>query len=117
MISELLHGHRKGFIIVPEGKSGSGWRGFSLHLGKAIAPESLAINLPPKLLPGSNIKNSKSFAAAVVQGRRGEPKTHRQVAVENALFEAVFSDDTEDGVLLKLYIRLVRGPHGKWRIS
>ena len=160
MISELLHGRRKGFIIVPEGKSGSGWRGFCLHLRKAIAPEALAINLPPKPLPGSNIKNSKSFAAAVVQGRRGEPKTHRQVAVENALnqdtcdvvnpphlmldsrksnlpnlgaqtqdsrerslgkenalFGAVFSNDTEDGVLLKLYIRLVRGPHGKWRIS
>ena len=26
-----------------------------------------------------------SFAAAVVQGRRSEPKTHRQAAVENAL--------------------------------
>ena len=85
MISELLHGRRKGFLIVPEGKSGSGWRGFSLHLRKAIAPGTLAINLPPKLLPGSNIKDSKSFAEAVVQGRRSEPKTHRQAAVENAL--------------------------------
>ena len=84
MISELLHGRRKGFIIVPEGKSGSGWRGFCLHLRKAIAPEALAINLPPKPLPGSNIKNSKSFAAAVVQGRRGEPKTHRQAAAESS---------------------------------
>ena len=36
---------------------------------------------------------------------------------ENALFRAVFSDDTEGGVLLNLYIRLDRGPHGKWRIS
>ena len=33
------------------------------------------------------------------------------------MFGDVFSDDTEDGVLLKLYIRPVRGPHGKWRIS
>ena len=33
LISELIHGHRrKGFIVVPEGKSRSGWRGFGLHL-------------------------------------------------------------------------------------
>ena len=93
MISELLHGCWKGFIIVSEGKSGGGWRGFCLHLRKVIALETLAINLPPKPLPGSNIKNSKSFAAAVVQGRRSEPKTHRQVAVENAL-----NQDTHDVV-------------------
>ena len=28
VISELIHGRRKGSIVVPEGKSGSGWRGF-----------------------------------------------------------------------------------------
>ena len=66
MISELLHGRRKGFIVVPEGNLGSGWRGFGCHLRKAIAAETLAINLPPKLLPGSEIKASKSFVAAVV---------------------------------------------------
>ena len=33
LISELIHGHhRKGFMVVPEGKSRSGWRGFGLHL-------------------------------------------------------------------------------------
>ena len=93
MISELLHGRRKGFLIVPEGKSGSGWRGFSLHLRKAIARGTLAINLPPKLLLGSIIKDSKSFTEAVVQGQRNEPKTHRQAAVENAL-----NQDTRDVV-------------------
>ena len=36
MISELLHGRRKGLIIVPEGKLGSGWRGFGFHLRKRI---------------------------------------------------------------------------------
>ena len=32
LISELIHGRRKGSIGVPKGKSGSGWRGFGLHL-------------------------------------------------------------------------------------
>ena len=32
VISELIHGCRNGSIVVPEGKSGSGWRGFALHL-------------------------------------------------------------------------------------
>ena len=46
MISELVHGRRKGFIMVPEGKLGSGWRGFGFHLRKAIAPETLAAKPP-----------------------------------------------------------------------
>ena len=28
MISELLHGRRKGFLVIPEGRMGHGWRGF-----------------------------------------------------------------------------------------
>ena len=82
MISELLHGRRKGFIVVPEGYLGSGWRGFVCHLKKALAPGNLAINLPPKLLPGSEFQASKSFAAA--EGRRSEPKAHRLAAEELA---------------------------------
>ena len=50
MISELLHGRRKGLIIVPKGKLGSGWRGFGFHLRKAIAPDSLGTK-PPALFP------------------------------------------------------------------
>ena len=84
MISEFLRGHRKGFIAVPEGNLGCGWRGFGFHLRKALAPGTPAINLPPKLLPGSEYKASKSFVAAVVQGRRTESKTHRQVAAESS---------------------------------
>ncbi|KAK9995176.1 hypothetical protein SO802_024879 [Lithocarpus litseifolius] len=56
MISELLHGRQKGFIVVPEQKLGSGWRGFGSYLRKALAPGSLAINLPPKLFPASKYK-------------------------------------------------------------
>ena len=84
MILELLHGHRKGFIVVPKGKLGSGWRGFGFHLRKAIALGTLAINLPPKLLPGFEYKASKSFAPAVMLGRRIESKTHRQAAAESS---------------------------------
>ena len=82
MISKLLHGRRKCFLVAPEGRLGSGWRGFVCHLKKALAPGNLAINLPPKL--GSEFQASKSFAAAVMQGRQSEPKAHRLAAEELA---------------------------------
>ena len=61
---------------------GNGWRGFVWHLKKVLAPGNRAINLLPKLLPGSEFQASKSFAAAVVQGCRSEPKAHRLAAEE-----------------------------------
>ena len=73
MISELLHGRRKGLIIVPEGKLGSGWRGFGFHLRKAIAPDSLGTKLPSQsaLFPSMpKFRNHKSFLSAVVDGDR-----------------------------------------------
>ena len=82
MIFELLHGSRKGFLVIPEGRMGNGWRGFVGHLKKVLAPGDIATNLPLKLLPGSELQASKSFAAAVVQGRQSEPKAHRLAAVE-----------------------------------
>ena len=70
MISELLHGRRKGLIIVPEGKLGSGWRGFGFHLRKAIAPDSLGAK-PPALFPSlPKLGTHKSFLSAVVEGDR-----------------------------------------------
>ena len=82
MISELLHGRRKGFLVIPEGRMGNGWRGFVWHLKKVLAPGNRALNLPPKLLPGSEFQTNKSFAATVVQGRRSEPKAHRLATEE-----------------------------------
>ena len=73
MISKLLHGRRKGLIIVPEGKLGSGWRGFGFHLRKAIAPDSLGIKPPSQsaLLPSlPKFRTHKSFLSAVVDGDR-----------------------------------------------
>ena len=67
MISELLHSRRKGFIVVLEGKLGSGWRGFGFHLRKTIALETLVVKLPPKNLSGIEHKASKSFVIAVVK--------------------------------------------------
>ena len=69
MISDLLHGRRKGVIIVPEGKLGSGWRGFGFHLRKAIAPDSLGIKPPSQfaLFPSmQKFRNHKSFLSATV---------------------------------------------------
>ena len=85
MLSKFLRGRRKGFIVVPEGNLGCGWRGFGSHLRKALAPGTPAFNLSPKLLPGSELIASKSFAAVVVQGRRFVPKTHRQATMESSL--------------------------------
>ena len=73
MISELLHGRRKSLIIVPEGKLGSGWRGFGFHLRKAIAPDSLGIKPPSQfaLLPSlPKFRTHKSFLLVVVDGDR-----------------------------------------------
>ena len=39
---ELLHGRRRGNIMILEGRMGSGWSGFSLHLRRALEPTSLA---------------------------------------------------------------------------
>ena len=66
LISELTHGRRKGSIVVPEGKTGSGWRGFGLHLRKVLDPESLA---PKQAITGIFTDASKSFAS-VVAGKR-----------------------------------------------
>ena len=41
MVSELLHGQRKGNIVIPEGRLGSGWRGFGLNLRKILKLASL----------------------------------------------------------------------------
>ena len=65
---------------------GCGWRGFGFHWRKALASGTPVSNLPPKPLPGSEFKASKSFAAAVVQGRRTKSKAHRQVAVESSQY-------------------------------
>ncbi|KAK7837461.1 hypothetical protein CFP56_021261 [Quercus suber] len=36
LVSELIHGQRKGSIVIPEGKLGRGWGGFGLHLKKTL---------------------------------------------------------------------------------
>ena len=38
MLFELFSGKRKGSIVIPEGKLGSGWRGFGIHMRKTIVP-------------------------------------------------------------------------------
>ena len=42
LLFELLHGRRRGNIVIPEGTMGSGWRGFGLHLRKMLDLASLA---------------------------------------------------------------------------
>ena len=72
LIFELIHGHRKGFIVVPEGKSRSGWRCFGLHLRKAIDPESLAFKQATIGIPKRDA--SKTFALVVAGNSGGSRK-------------------------------------------
>ena len=84
MIFELVHGRRKGLIIVPKGKLGSGWRGFGFHLRKAISPESLVVKSqsPSVLILFVHMfSHQKSFLSAAMDSdwinnggsRKGKP--------------------------------------------
>ena len=73
MISELEHGCRKGLIIVPKGKLGSGWRGFGFHLRKAISPDPCVVKSQPSsiLIPDEqSCSLQKSFLSAAMDGHR-----------------------------------------------
>ena len=71
MISELIDGRQKGFLMVPEGKAGSGWRGFRFRLRKAIAPGTLATKQPFISVLKPRVENHKTFLlAAGVIGER-----------------------------------------------
>ena len=104
MISELLHGHRKGLIIVPEGKLGSGWRGFGFHLCKAIAPDTLGVKPPSQsaLFPTvQKFKNQKSFLSAVVDGdwkTNGGCRTGKQAMpnIQNSIKSSLSSQKTQN---------------------
>ena len=74
LISELIHGCRKGSIVVPEGKLGSGWRGFGLHLRKTIDPESLASKQATTGIPKRDA--SKTFALVVAEEIKERIKLH-----------------------------------------
>ena len=80
MISELLHGWWKGFLVIPEGRMGHGWRGFMWHLKKVLALGIQASNRAPLSLPGAELRANTSYAAAVVQDHRSEPNDLRLAA-------------------------------------
>ena len=68
MVSELLHGRRKGNIVIPKGRLGSGWRGFGLNLRKILKPTSLSSQGSLHRIQSA----PKADAAAVV----GRPHNH-----------------------------------------
>ena len=86
LISELINGRRKGSLVVPEGKSGSGWRGFGLQLRKVIDPKSLA---PKQAITGFPKRDAtKSFASVVVGNRKtngggGDKGKNKTALVQN----------------------------------
>ena len=53
--------------MVPEGKSGSSWRGFGLHLRKAIDLESLA---PKQATTGIPNRDASISCTSVVAGKQ-----------------------------------------------
>ena len=78
MISELIHGRRNGFLVVPEGKAGSGWRSFGFHLRKAIAPGTLATKQPFNSVLKPIVENHKTFLRAAAEGDRREDSGSRK---------------------------------------
>ena len=80
MISELLHGRRKGFLVIPEGRLGHGWRGFMWHLKKVLVSGIPASNRSPLSLPGAEVRADVSYAAAVTLDHRREPNDRRLAA-------------------------------------
>ena len=78
MISELIHGRRNGFLVVPEGKAGSGWRSFGFHLRKAIAPGTLATKQPFNSVMKPIMENHKNFLWATAKGDRREGSGSRK---------------------------------------
>ena len=66
MISELLHGRRKGFLVIPEGRMGYGWRGFMWHLKKVLVSGIPASNRSPLYIPGAKVRADISYAALTI---------------------------------------------------
>ena len=83
MISELIHGRRRGFLVIPEGRFGQGWRGFMWHLKKVFDLRFPASHRSPIHLPGAEVRADLSYAAAVALDHRSEPNDRRS-AVEVA---------------------------------
>ena len=73
--------------MVLEGKLGSGWRGFGLHLRKAIDPESLA---PKQATTGIPNRDASISYASVVAGKRkntsgrGDEGKNKNALVQNS---------------------------------
>ena len=90
LILELTHGHCKGSIVVPEGKTGSGRRGFGLHLRKVLAPESLSPKQAITVIPFRDAL--KSFALVVAgkqdnNSARGDEGKNKTVMIQNTNLE------------------------------
>ena len=68
MISKLIHSRWKLFLVVPKGKFVSEWRGFGLHLRKAIAPGTLATKQPFNSVLKPIVENPKTFLRATAEG-------------------------------------------------
>ncbi|KAK7834781.1 putative serine/threonine protein phosphatase 2a regulatory subunit b''gamma [Quercus suber] len=77
MVSELLHGRRKGNIVISEGRLGSGWRGFGLNLRKTLKPTSLSSH-------GSlhRIQSALKADAAVVVGKPHNHSSAKNIGKE-----------------------------------
>ena len=75
LISELIHGCCKDSIVVPEGKSGSGWRGFGLHLQPRVSS-----------FQASNHRYSQKrrFKNLCIGGGRGNKGKNKTAFVQNS---------------------------------
>ena len=137
LFSELDNGHRRGSIVISEGKSGSGWRGFGMHLRKTIlliiqatgAKQARATFKPVRVMEKfrqnlggfgdkgkeislgfQNLKSQISWG-----GNSGTNKVHVGADVTSVTpgFNGVADKDVNSSLVLDITLHVERGDEGK----
>nr|POE67094.1 hypothetical protein CFP56_71562 [Quercus suber]POE89156.1 hypothetical protein CFP56_76293 [Quercus suber] len=97
----VYKGHQRGSIVILEGKLGSGWRGFRIHLRKTIYPINQNIGVKhtsATIIPGDISRIDKDYVGLDV--------TSIINGAENTSFNTTLT--------LDISLRVERGNDGKW---
>ncbi len=70
LVQEIQKGGRRGSIIIPEGRNGSGWQGFHFKPSRFLQPELVKQNTQRTYQPANkNIASDRGSFAAMVSGQ------------------------------------------------
>uniref|UniRef100_A0A7N2MR58 Uncharacterized protein n=1 Tax=Quercus lobata TaxID=97700 RepID=A0A7N2MR58_QUELO len=125
LISELIHGLRKGSIVVPEGKSGSGWRGKNktawvhnsnprdFNRNRDTYKESILgqrEQLGAKILSNFNRNNRDTYKENIIGQRE-------QLGVKILpTIKGIENNDIISELTLDLFMHMEHGKDGRWAI-